>query len=214
MVLKIWGRNTSINVQKVLWMVHELNLEYERYDVGGAFGGLDTEDYLAKNPNQRIPTIEDGGLVLYESNAIIRYLAGKYASSDLWPADLGARAVLDQWMDWMQTTLYPEFIAIFWAMVRTPKAERDLAAVEAAVERLGKQYAILDARLARGGYIGGGRFSVGDIPLGAMCYRYYSVDIARPALPNVEAWYERLQTRAPFRDVIMTSFDSLRVPGA
>lgn len=218
-MLKIWGRDTSINVQKVLWLVHELNLEYERYDVGGAFGGLDTEDYLAKNPNQRIPTIEDGGLVLYESNAIIRYLAGKYGSADLWPADLAARALLDQWMDWMQTTLYPEFIAVFWAMVRTPKAERDMAAVEAAAGRLGKQYAILDRRLgtrdlAGGGYVGGGSFTAGDIPLGALCYRYYSIDIVRPALPNVEAWYERLQERAPFRDVIMTSFESLRVPGA
>lgn len=213
-MLKIWGRNTSINVQKVLWLVHELNLEYERHDVGGAFGGLDTEEYLAKNPNQRIPTIEDGGLVLYESNAIIRYLAGKYGSADLWPADLAARARLDQWMDWMQTTLYPEFIAVFWAMVRTPKAERDRAAVEAAAERLGKQYAILDQHLSTRDFVGGNGFSVGDIPVGAMCYRYYSVDIARPALPNVEAWYERLQARAPFRDVIMTSFESLRVPGA
>lgn len=213
-MLKIWGRDTSINVQKVLWLVHELNLEYERHDVGGAFGGLDTEEYLAKNPNQRIPTIEDGGLVLYESNAIIRYLAGKYGSADLWPADLAARALLDQWMDWMQTTLYPEFIAVFWAMVRTPKAERDRTAVEAAVGRLGKQYAILDRHFSTRDFVGGRNFSVGDIPVGALCYRYYSIDIARLALPNVEAWYERLQERAPFRDVIMTSFESLRVPGA
>ncbi|MCH8189213.1 MAG: glutathione S-transferase family protein [Proteobacteria bacterium] len=212
-MLKIWGRDTSVNVQKVLWLVHELNLEYERHDVGGAFGGLDTGEYLAKNPNRRIPTIEDGGLVLYESNAIIRYLAGKYASADLWPADLAARAVLDQWMDWMQTTLYPEFITVFIAMVRTPKAERDGAAVEATAERLGKQYAILDRHLATRDFVSGGGFTAGDIPVGALCYRYYSIDIARPALPNVEAWYERLQERAPFRDVIMTSYESLRVPG-
>ena len=212
-MLKIWGRDTSINVQKVLWLVNELNLEYERHDVGGAFGGLDTEEYLAKNPNRRIPTIEDGGLVLYESNAIIRYLAGKYGSADLWPADLAARALLDQWMDWMQTTLYPEFIAVFWAMVRTPKAERDRTAVEAAVGRLGKQYAILDRHLATRDFVSGGGFTAGDIPVGALCYRYYSIDIARPALPNVEAWYERLQERAAFRDIIMTSYESLRVPG-
>lgn len=213
-MLQIWGRDTSINVQKVLWTVRELNLEYKRHDVGGAFGGLDTEEYLAKNPNQRIPTIEDDGLVLYESNAIIRYLVGKYGSADLWPPDIAARARLDQWMDWMQTTLYPEFISVFWALVRTPKAERDMAAVEAAVERLGKHYAILDAQLAKDGYVGGNRFTAGDIPLGAMCYRYYSIDIARPALPNVAAWYERLQERAPYRDAIMVSFESLRVPGA
>ncbi len=213
-MLQIWGRDTSINVQKVLWTVQELNLEYQRHDVGGAFGGLDTEEYLAKNPNQRIPTIEDDGLVLYESNAIIRYLAGKYGSADFWPPDIAARARLDQWMDWMQTTLYPEFIVVFWALVRTPKAERDMTAVEAAVERLGKHYAILDAHLAKGGYIGGSSFTAGDIPLGAMCFRYYSIDIARPPLPNVAAWYKRLQERAPFRDVIMASFESLRVPGA
>ena len=213
-MLKIWGRNTSINVQKVLWLVHELNIEHERYDVGGAFGGLDTEDYLAKNPNQRIPTIEDDGLVLYESNAIIRYLAAKYGSDEMWPTDLAARAVLDQWMDWMQTTLYPDFIKAFWALVRTPKAERDMAALEATAGRLGDLYRILDAHLSRGGYIGGDTFSAGDVPLGAMCFRYYSIDITRPTLPNVEAWYGRLQERKPFRDVIMTSFESLRAPGA
>lgn len=213
-MLKIWGRDTSINVQKVLWLVHELNLEHERYDVGGAFGGLDTDEYLAKNPNRRIPTIEDGGLVLYESNAINRYLAGKYASNDLWPADLAARAVLDQWMDWTLSTLYPEFITMFFGMVRTAKADRDVTAVEAAAKRLGEQYGVLDRHLSTRDFVGGNEFTVGDIPAGALCYRYYAVDIERPALPNVEAWYARLQESAPYRDVIMTSFESLRAPGA
>lgn len=213
-MLKIWGRDTSINVQKVLWLVHELNLEHERHDVGGAFGGLDTDEYLAKNPNRRIPTIEDGGLVLYESNAINRYLAGKYASNDLWPADLAARAVLDQWMDWTLSTLYPEFITMFFGMVRTAKADRDVTAVEAAAKRLGEQYGVLDRHLSTRDFVGGNEFTVGDIPAGALCYRYYAVDIERPALPNVEAWYARLQERAPYRDVIMTSFESLRAPGA
>ena len=213
-MLKIWGRDTSINVQKVLWLVAELNLAHERVDVGGAFGGLDTDEYLAMNPNRRIPTIEDDGVTLWESNAIIRYLAGKHASPDLWPADLAARAVLDQWMDWMQTTLYPEFISVFWAMVRTPKKERDMAAVEAATKRLAQHYEILDAQLAKQDFVGGAGLTVADIPLGALCYRYFGIDIERPVMPNVEAWYARLQEREPYRKVIMTSFESLRVKGA
>ncbi len=213
-MLKIWGRDTSINVQKVLWLVAELSLEHERVDVGGAFGGLDTGEYRALNPNQRIPTIQDNGVTLWESNAIIRYLAGKYGSADLWSADLAARAVLDQWMDWMQTTLYPEFISVFWAMVRTPRKERDRAAVEATSTRLGQHYAILDQHLAKRDFVGGGAFTIADIPVGALCYRYYAIDISRPSLPNVEAWYARLQERKPYRKVIMTSFESLRVQGA
>ena len=209
-MLKVWGRNTSINVQKVMWAIGELGIEYARHDVGGSFGGLDTADFRAMNPNRQIPTIEDDGVVLWESNAIVRYLASKYGAGHLWPTDPADRARADRWMDWLLTTLYPDLFKVFWGLVRTPGENRDMAAIEAAATRLGHHYGILDHHLANRDFIEGDALTIGDIPVGATCYRYFALDIARPRLPNVEAWYERLQTRAPYREHVMISFESLR----
>src|SRR3546814_757586 len=113
-------------------------------------------------------------------------------------------------MDWLQTTLYPDFITVFWGLVRTPAESRDMAAIETAATRLGHHYRILDDHLADSDFVEGDALTIGDIPVGATCYRYYALDIAHPQLPNLEAWYERLQTRAPYREHVMTSFESLR----
>ncbi|HLT01857.1 MAG TPA: glutathione S-transferase [Geminicoccaceae bacterium] len=202
-MLRVWGRSNSINVQKVMWTVGELALPHQRIDIGGAFGGLDTPEYGKLNPNRRVPTVEDGEVVVWESNACVRYLAARYGAGSLWPEDPAKRVLADMWMDWQQTTLLPEMTVVFWGLIRTPEDQRDNAAIEAAAERLGRLWPILDDHLASRRFVAGDAFTIGDIPVGAACYRYYGLPIARPRLPNVEAWYGRLQERAPFREHVM-----------
>lgn len=202
-MLRVWGRNNSINVQKVMWAVGELGLEHERIDVGGAFGGLDTPEYGRLNPNRRVPTVEDADVVVWESNACVRYLAARYGAGRLWPEDVRRRARADMWMDWQVSTLLPDMTVVFWGLIRTPESERDLAAIEAAARRLGTTWQLLDEHFATRRFVTGDTFTMGDIPVGASCYRYYELPIARPSLPRVEAWYERLKERAPFREHVM-----------
>ena len=202
-MLRVWGRNNSINVQKVMWAVGELGLAHERIDAGGAFGGLDTPEYGRLNPNRRVPTVEDGDVVVWESNACVRYLAARYGAGTLWPEDPGRRARADMWMDWQGSTLLPDMTVVFWGLIRTPEAERDHAKIAAAVERLGTTWRILDEHLASRRFVAGEALTIGDIPVGAGCYRYYGLPIERPALPNLAAWYGRLKERAPFREHVM-----------
>jgi glutathione S-transferase len=170
-MLKIWGRDTSINVQKVMWAVGELRLPHERIDAGRQFGGLDTPAYATLNPNRRIPTLEDGDVVLWESNVIVRYLAAQFGAGSLWPQDPGVRGVADQWMDWQQTTLLPDMRIVFFGLVRTPPAQRDQGKIAAAVESLKDVWGKLDAHLAKRRFVAGDDLTMGDIPVGAMCYR-------------------------------------------
>lgn len=202
-MLKIWGRTNSINVQKVMWTVAELGLEHERIDAGGAFGGLDTAAYGAMNPNRRVPTIDDGGTIVWESNAVVRYLAARYGAGGLWPEAPAERALADQWMDWQQTTFGPDMTVVFWGLIRTPEAERDHDAIRVAAGRLGPLWERLDAYLANRQFVLGSDLTMGDIPVGAACYRYLSLDIERPALPNVTRWYAALQERSPYREHVM-----------
>jgi glutathione S-transferase len=202
-MLRIWGRTNSINVQKVMWTVGELGLAHERIDAGGAFGGLDTPEYGALNPNRRVPTIDDDGTVLWESNACVRYLAARYGAGRLWPEDVKRRGRSDMWMDWQQTTLLPDMSVVFWGLIRTPEEQRDQAAIKAAAERLGATWRVLDQHLATRRFVTGDSLTMGDIPVGASCYRYYGLPIARPQLPNVEEWYERLTERPAFREHVM-----------
>jgi glutathione S-transferase len=200
---RIWGRNNSINVQKVMWAVGELGLEHERIDAGGAFGVLDTPAYGRLNPNRRVPTVEDGDVVVWESNACVRYLAARYGAGTLWPEDAGRRARADMWMAWQASSLLPDMTVVFWGLIRTPEAERDHAKIEAAAKRLGTTWRILDEHLASRRFVAGDPLTIGDIPVGAGCYRYFELPIERPRLPNLEAWYGRLKERAPYREHVM-----------
>jgi len=202
-MLKVWGRNNSINVQKVMWAIAELELAHERIDVGGPFGGLDTQEYGKLNPNRLIPVLEDGSAVIWESQAIVRYLASKYGSGVLWPEDPAERAKADQWMDWKVTRITPDLGIVFLGLVRTSEANRDMAAIERAAERLAVSFTMLDKALENKPFIAGQSFNMGDIPVGAACYRYRSLDIVRPDLPHLARWYESLQERAAFRDHVM-----------
>ncbi len=202
-MLKVWGRETSINVQKVMWLVGELGLEYERVDVGGPFGGLDQPDYMAMNPTSRIPTIEDDGFTLWESHAIVRYLAQKHGAGSWWPDDPRIRAVADQWMDWPYNVAYPQLIKAFLGLYRTPEDERDDDAIARALQTCAKELGVLDAYLARNAYVAGDAPTMGDVPVGCITYRWYAMDIERPEYPNLAAWYARLRESPAFREHAM-----------
>jgi glutathione S-transferase len=210
-MLKIWGRANSINVQKAMWAVGELGLAHERIDAGGPFGGLDTEGFRAMNPNARVPVIDDEGAVVWESHAIVRYLAAKYGDGSLWPSDPAARARSDQWMDWTTADLQPAFIGgVFWNFYRTPEPQRNWQAIRQGIARSAILFRMLDRHLADKNFLTGDTLTIGDIAGGAQCYRYFELEIDRPAIPNVEAWYERLQARPAYREHVMVPFDDLR----
>lgn len=214
-LLKVWGRNTSVNVQKVMWTIAELGLPHERIDAGGAFGKTDTPEYTAMNPNKLIPALQDGGFSMFESSAIVRYLVRKYGTGKLWPADETQAARADQWMEWSTTTLYPDITAsIFLGLIRTPAKDRNNAAIETSIQRAGERLGILDRILRDRPYILGDTLTAADIPAGGMMYRYYTLPIARPSLPNIEAWYARLSQRLHYRENVMIDYASLRVEGA
>ncbi len=201
-MLKILGRKNSSNVQKVLWACHELGVTFEREDVGGQFGRNQEPEYLALNPNGRVPTIIDDGFVLWESNAIVRYLAMKHGGA-LLPGELRERALAEQWMDWQQTAVSPAITPVFWGLVRTPPAERDERAIARARDALEASMIILDARLGASEYVAGPRFSMGDIPLGVMVYRWYEMDIPRQPLSHLKRWYDLLAARRGFQQHVM-----------
>ncbi len=202
-MLRIWGRTNSLNVQKVMWAVGELRLEHERIDAGGAFGRLDTPEYGRLNPNRRIPTIEDGALVVWESNACVRYLAARYGAGTLWPEDPGQRARSDMWMDWSTTVVLPDLTPAFMQLVRTPPEQRDRALIDACAARLADAFRLLDDHLGHTPFVAGDDLTIGDIPLGCCFWRYQNLDIDRPGLPNCQLWYQHLKTRDPYRRHVM-----------
>jgi glutathione S-transferase len=195
MTLRIWGRISSVNVQKVVWCADELGLAYERLDVGGRFGGNDTPGYLAMNPNGLVPVIEDDGFVLYESNAIVRYLAARHAAEGLWPSDLRRRADVDRWMEWQSTGYTPAMWAAFWQLVRTPAGKRDAAAVEASRAKSERLSGILDAQLAARRFLTGDDFTAADIVVGCAAHRWLNLPLQRESRPHLERWYEELRSR-------------------
>lgn len=209
-MLKVWGRKNSINVQKVMWAVGELGLSHERIDAGGPFGGLDSEAFRAMNPHGLVPVVQDDEVTVWESNAAIRYLASRYGADGLYCASPKDRALADAWMDWMLTTLYPDFLKVFWGLVRTPPSKRNHDAIDKAVLRMGQSFQRYDECLGGGLFIVGDRLSMGDIPVGATLYRYFALDIDRPALPNVERLYGALMERPAYREHVAISFEDLR----
>lgn len=203
-MLKIWGRKNSSNVRKVLWCAEELGLDYEAIDAGGAFGVVDTPQYRAMNPNGRVPVIEDGDFVLWESNTIVRYLCAKQAS-DFYPSDLQARANAEKWMDWTTSTLADPFKAVFWGIVRTPADQQNWDSINAGRQACIDALKTVEQALAEQPYLSGQAFGMGDIPLGCFIYAWFEMPIERPAMPHLEAWYQRLQQRPAYRRAVMTA---------
>jgi glutathione S-transferase len=199
-MLKIWGRNTSSNVQKAMFAVGELGLDYERIDVGGAFGKNREPAYLAMNPNGLVPTLEEDGFLLWESNSIIRYLAGKFGAGKLEPADPRTRAKASQWMDWQLSVMGPAITPVFWGMIRTPPAERNHTAIDEGKVKTTAAVKMLDEQFAKTAYAAGESFSMGDIPIAIFSYRYRELVPEHPAFPNFERWYAAIAARPAFKE--------------
>ncbi len=202
-MVRILGRANSINVQKVMWLAGEIGLEVERVDVGGAFGGNDQPEYLTKNPTGRIPTLEDGDFVLWESNSIVRYLAETYGKDPWQPEDTATRHHASQWMDWYIATMHAPMTVIFWQLIRTNPEDRDDAAVAQAVIQASEYWAIVDSHLANRPFLTGDVPNIGDIPLGCAAYRWHNMDVDRPDLVNLRRWYDSLNARRAFKDHVM-----------
>jgi len=205
-MLKVWGRKNSSNVRKVLWCAEELALPYEREEAGGAFGVVDTPQYRALNPNGRVPMIEDGDFVLWESNAIVRYLAARYGSDTSWyQRDVCVRAQADKWMDWTTSTFAGPFRDLFWGMLRTPAEQQDWVLINGASKTCAELLSIVDQALSEKPYLSGDEIGMGDIPLGSFIYAWFEMPLERPSMPNLEAGYERLKLRPCYRGAVMTA---------
>lgn len=202
-MIKIWGRKDSSNVQKVLWCCGELGIKFERIDIGGRFGGNKEKPYLELNPNGLVPTIEDGGFVLWESNSIMRYLTDKYGQGKLLPNSPAGRGNANRWMDWQLTTLGPAIVPLFWALIRTPAEKRDPTVVEEALNKSSRAWQLVDEHLAKNRYLAGDTLSIGDIPLGVWAYRWFNMPVERPKLTQLSGWYERLTQRQAYQTHIM-----------
>ena len=199
-MFKIWGRKDGSNVIKVTWCLGEIGVDYERIDWGGPFGGNDDPEYRAKNPNGRLPTLEEeDGFTLWESGAVVRYLCAKYSMGDLYPEDLRARAAADKWMDWCSLNL-GEFNTVFLDhFFRLPEEERQASKIAEATTQASALFDILDAHLAENDYLGGDRLTMADFPAGSLIDRWIHWTPNRPSHPNVEAYYDRLAARPAYR---------------
>ena len=195
--IEVWGRENSSNVRKVLWLCEELQIEFVQHVVGGRHGGLDSPEYLAMNPKHKIPTIKHGSFVLWESNAILRYLGTVFGTATVWPEDVQVRARADQWMDWQVTTLRPPMVPLVldWIYGRAMNQDACIA-----VE---PKWRVLDEALGRTRYLAGDAFTLGDIPCAVVADWWFSFPIDRPSLPNLERWFSDISQRPGFRKFVL-----------
>jgi glutathione S-transferase len=225
-MIRIWGRRGSSSVQKVMWTLAELGVEHERVDAGHGFGVTNTPEYLAKNPNGTVPTLEEpDGFVLWESNAIVRYLAKSYGSGSLAPADPRQYARTESWMDWASITFEPSLSKLWVRLVLSPLAAPEsgdksqagrspltAAAVLAQgvsdadlIDQVTRNLAKFAAALPKDGYLQGDTLTIGDIPMGQLVSRWYKLPIRHPELPRVREYHELLSTRQAYRDHVVAA---------
>jgi glutathione S-transferase len=200
--LKIWGRLTSINVRKVVWTARELELEFEHIQAGRSFGVVDTPEYRRMNPNARVPSIDDAGFVLWESNVIVRYLCAKHATGTLYPEPVQQRFDAERWMDWQQTTLNPAGRDAFWQLIRTPVAERDGARLDASIAATELLLEILDAHLASRTFVAGDNFTMADIPIACEVHRFWSLPRDHAPHAHLARWYATMIARPTTRGLL------------
>lgn len=212
-MLTIYGRATSVNVQVVMWAVAELDLVHHRLDYGEVYGGVDTTEFRAMNPNGKIPVLRDGDLVLFESQAILRYLAARYGGEAFWPTDPATRAPLDVWAEWTKATFFPGIMSVFGPLVRADPATVSAERVAALAEALEPLARMLDDRIAAGPWLAGNDFTWADLAVGHVLPRYFGLDFDRAETPHLEAYFARLQERPAFAEHAMVSWEPLRFKG-
>ena len=208
--ITVWGRRSAFNVQKVLWALGELDIGFEHRNAGGSFGGLDAPGFLALNPHGRVPVLADGDVVVWESHAILRYLAATYGPGFLWSESPATRSGVDRWMDWSQATLQPDFMQLFWGFFRTPEEQRDPVGIQAALDACDRHMRLLDSHLESQPFLAGSEFSMADVPAGACLYRYLEMGAGVRRHPHLDDWYALLSERPAYREHVMIPFEELR----
>lgn len=211
-MMRLWGRKSSINVQKILWCLAELGLEegkdFERIDAGLHFGKNRTPEFLALNPNGLVPTLEDGDLVLWESNTILRYLIRQYNTSKRFPSDIASQYQSEKWMDWQVGTMWPVLRVAFMGLTRTPESERNYDSIRKAYQDTSDLLALLDQQLSKQQYCSGNAFHIGDIPLALCVSRWILLNETFPdktgpraQLHHIDAWMQRIETQTNYQVV-------------
>lgn len=210
-MITVWGRRSSSNVQAVLWCIAELDIAFTRIDAGFTYGLVASDAYLAMNPNGTVPTIRDGkNLPLWESGAILRYLASQYSPDSFWPKDPVARATIDQWAEWSKINVAQMFTGpVFWRVVRTPADRQNPEAIHKAVAEFESALTIADRQLQSMPYIAGEYFTLADIQFAHVLYRYYDIFISRSRLTAVAQYFDRISNRAPYKQHVAISYDEL-----
>lgn len=206
-MIKILGRPTSSNVQKVLWCAGELGIDFEHEaEYGGPHGKVGEPEYLALNPNGTVPTLIHDDFVLWESNAIVRYLASVYGAGNMWPTANQARANAERWMDWHQMNLDELLFPPFFELVRVPAEKRNMEVIANAVVETKPKFAILDAQLAEHAFVAGDEITIADIAVGPGVNRWLGLPIDRVPFSNLEGWYARMKERPAFAKYVDIPF--------
>ncbi|MCY3981415.1 MAG: glutathione S-transferase family protein [Alphaproteobacteria bacterium] len=205
---RLWGRASSVNVQKVMWALTELDLAYDRIDAGFTYGQTDTDSFATMNPTRRVPVWQDSDLTLFESNAILRHLGRSQRA--LWPKTLKDQAIADQWMEFASTTWQPPVLVIFYETVRLPPDKRSPERLVQAVDDATAAARVLDGRLAQSEWLSGDGFTMADITAGALMHRYVDMSFERVHFPYLDRWRKALEARAPYRNTVQTSYEELR----
>ena len=208
-MIELWGRSNAYNVQKPLWLFAELALEFKHHDIGSNAGDLDTPEFLKLNPLARIPVLQHGDAIVWESHSILRYLANCFAAAALYPDEPLQRSQVERWMDWGLASLQPAFMDLFWGYYRTPPAARDQQAIDSALRQCQLHFKALDRQLTEQPFVAGNFFSLADIACGVCLFRYFNMGLAVEEPPQVMRWYRQLSLRAAFRHTIMQPFDEL-----
>jgi len=201
-MLKLWGRLSSINVRKVVWTAQALGLPFERADAGAAFGVVKTPEYLRHNPNALVPLLDDDGFMLWESNAIVRYLCAKHSPGQLYPQALQARFNAERWMDWQQTTINPAGRNAFIQWIRTPPEQRQAELIAQSVAATEPLLAMLDSHLAQQAFMAGDHLTMADIPMACEIHRWWGLPQPRAPRPHLERWYQGLLAHPASRGVL------------
>jgi glutathione S-transferase len=210
-MMRLWGRKSSINVQKVLWCLAELGLkegkDFERIDAGMQFGIVRSPEFLKLNPNGLVPTLEDDDLVLWESNTIMRYLASQYDKNKRFPSSIATQFNSEKWMDWQVGTLWPVLRPTFIGLTRVPEAEQDHAGIQKAYQDTNQLFALLNQTLESKTYCSGEQFHIGDIVLALCVHRWILLNETFPKqtgeranLKNINRWLKQLEAETYFQE--------------